>query len=468
MSRRRAVGSFCFASGLLFAFASWVPSAAAVGSAAAAPAETFQYDKFGTITVYRSSGHPRDVALLVSGDAGWDAAAVAMARRLADKDTLVAGIDLRTYRESMDQSPEACVSPASDFENLSHYLQAKLALKKYFPPTLVGYGSGAKLVYATLAEGPDGLFKGAVSIGFCPDLEFKKTVCSGPAQIPGKWIALQGDGDRACPVASVQKFAASVRGSEVVILPHVGQDYAVGTWMPQLNAAYSKIAATRPETRPSGLPPALADLPLVIVPSAGNSGDWFGVFLTGDGGWVALDKGVSAELARHNIPVVGWDSLKYFWSRRTPDEASHDLDRVVRYYSQAWGRPHVLLMGFSQGADTMPFMINRLPPATHDLVGFTTLLGISDNALWEFHVATWLGHPAKGIPTGPELARWSGAPYLCLYGESDPDAACAQLTGQDGTVVKMPGGHHFGGGYTQIAGEILGRMPKYELSASPR
>ena len=426
-----------------------------------APAETFNYDKFGTITLYRSSGHPRDVALLLSGDAGWDANADAMARSLADKDTLVVGIDIRTYREQLETATAACASPSADFENLSHYVQAKLALKKYLPPSLVGVGSGARLAYATLAEAPNGLFKGAVSVGFCPDAHFNKPICAGPETISGKWIVLQGAADAVCPVAGVRKFTAGVRGSELIVLPQVGHEYAGTAWMPVLDAAYAKLAATRIESKSPGLPAALADLPLTIVPaSSGGSGDWFGVFLTGDGGWVALDKGVAAELARHNIPIVGWDSLKYFWSRRTPEGAAKDLDRVLRHYAHAWARSHVLLIGFSQGADTIPFMVNRLPPATHKLVGFTTLLGISDNAVWEFHVASWLGTPTKGLPTAPELANWSGSPYLCLYGEGDPDAACAQVTGQGGSFLKMPGGHHFGGGYAQIAGEILNRLPQ--------
>jgi type IV secretory pathway VirJ component len=199
---------------------------------------------------------------------------------------------------------------------------------------------------------------------------------------------------------------------------------------------------------------------LIIVPAAaGGLANWFAVFLTGDGGWVGLDKGVAAELAKHGMPIVGWDSLKYFWSRRTPDGASRDLDRVLQYYSGAWGRSHVLLIGYSQGADTMPFMVNRLPAATRELVAFTTLLGISDNALFEFHVASWLGSPAKGIPTAPELANWRGSPYLCVYGESDGDSACAELTGQGGSALKMSGGHHFSGGYARVADAILSRLP---------
>ena len=104
----------------------------------------------------------------------------------------------------------------------------------------------------------------------------------------------------------------------------------------------------------------------------------------------------------------------------------------------------------------MPFMFNRLPADTHNMVGYTTLprhqrqrtLGIPCGDLAR-QAAERDSHRA------PELERWKGSPYLCIYGESDADAACEQETGHDGTALKLSGGHHFGGGYDKIAEEIL-------------
>jgi type IV secretory pathway VirJ component len=282
-------------------------------------------------------------------------------------------------------------------------------------------------------------------------------------QLSGKWISLQGEIDQVCLADATQKFIAAVPGGDIVMLPKVGHGYGVDkNWVPQFEAAYERITAAPAEGAAPALPAPVADLPLIEVPTAhAGPSPWFGIFLSGDGGWVGLDRGVSGELAKHDIPIVGWDSLKYFWSPRTPQGAADDLDRVVRHYARTWGKSHVLLIGYSQGADTMPFMVNRLPAATHDMVGLTTLLGISDNAVFEFHVANWLGNPGGGLATAPELRRWSGAPYLCLYGEDDGDSACAEVSGKEGVVVKMPGGHHFGGGYSDIAAEILRRLPKF-------
>jgi len=238
----------------------------AFGMAAAAPTEVFTNGRFGEVSVYRGSTEPRDVVLFLSGDGGWNLGVISMAERLTGKGAIVAGIDIRHYLAQLEKSADTCVSPAVDFENLSRYLQAKLGFKRHLQPTLVGYSSGATLVYATLAEAPDGSFKGALSIGFCPDLDLKKPVCKGsgieatprrdakgllkgvnflPAkQLSGKWISLQGEIDQVCPAPATQKFIAAVPGGDIVMLPKVGHGYSVEkNWVPQFEAAYERITA---------------------------------------------------------------------------------------------------------------------------------------------------------------------------------------------------------------------------------
>ena len=401
-------------------------TATATAASGATSAPTFDFGKFGTVSIYRGGAEPRDVVLFLSVEGGTDLGVISVTEKLTGKGAIVAGIDIRHYLAQLEDSPENCVAPADDLENLSRYLQEKLELKQYIQPTLVGYSSGATLVYAALAQAPEGSFKGALSIGSHPNLKLKKPLCKGAGtKLSGRWISLERN------------------------------------WLPRYEAAYEHITAASTRAAAQALPSSVADLPLTVVPAApGSTSPWFGIFLSGDGGWVGLDRGVSKDLAKHHIPIVGWDSLKYFWSPRTPQGTAQDLDRVMRHYSQEWGKNHVLLIGYSQGADTMPFMVNRLPVQTHDMVGLTTLLGLSDNALFEFHLQNWLGTPSRGIATAPELEHWSGAPYLCLYGEDDKDAACAQITGKEGVAVKMSGGHHFDGGYTDIAAQILSRLPK--------
>jgi type IV secretory pathway VirJ component len=234
--------------------------------AAAAPVDAFNYGPFGELSIYRNGAEPHDLVLFLSGDGGWNLGVISMAQRLADKGAVVAGIDIRHYLAQLEQSSGRCVSPAEDLENLSRYLQSALRFKHPVQPTLVGYSSGATLVYAALAEAPEGSFKGALSLGFCPDLDLKKPLCRGsgieatprhdakgiltgvdllPAKkLSGKWISLQGEIDQVCPARATQEFIAAVTSGEVVLLPKVGHGYSVQkNWVPQYEAAFERITA---------------------------------------------------------------------------------------------------------------------------------------------------------------------------------------------------------------------------------
>ncbi len=58
------------------------------------------------------------------------------------------------------------------------------------------------------------------------------------------------------------------------------------------------------------------DLSLIELPVKMPSDAPMVLFLSGDGGWAALDKGLSAQFQLHGMPVVGWSSLTYYWKRK--------------------------------------------------------------------------------------------------------------------------------------------------------
>src|SRR5262249_26857212 len=107
-------------------------------------------------------------------------------------------------------------------------------------------------------------------------------------------------------------------------------------------------------------PPGLRDLPLTVI-EADKPGRFMAVIYSGDGGWRDLDKEIGEELAKRGVPVVGVDSLRYFWSRREPDEIAKDLGEIIDKYGDRFGVKHVIVIGYSFGAAVVPFAVARLP-----------------------------------------------------------------------------------------------------------
>lgn len=210
------------------------------------------------------------------------------------------------------------------------------------------------------------------------------------------------------------------------------------TWEPQFAAVYQKIAARAPAPPKVGAS-RLHDLPLVEVPATG-SGDTLALLISGDGGWAGIDKALAAEISKHGVPVIGLDSLRYFWTKRTPESIAADVDRILSHYLATWNKRAVLLIGFSQGADVMPFVVNRLSAATRTRLQSVTLLSLSQTAVFEFHLQNWLGGSNDDMPVAPELAKMTGVRALCVYGEDDDESMCIQPAAKSLQVVKLKGG----------------------------
>lgn len=203
----------------------------------------------------------------------------------------------------------------------------------------------------------------------------------------------------------------------------------------------------------------VADLPLVELP-ADSARPYLAVFLTGDGGWAELDRQISARLVSAGIPVVGWNSLKYYWVQRSPEEASRDLERILGFYLAKWGKSRVLLVGYSRGADVLPFLASRLAPKRLKQVRLLALLGPAPTNRFEPLAAeyTHLGARAPDLPLAPEVGKLRGMPILAFHGAEDTDSLCRGADPGLLECVELAGGHHFAGAYVQIAERILAEL----------
>jgi type IV secretory pathway VirJ component len=430
-----------------------------------ANAASLTHGRFKDFVVYSPSGKPTSFVLFLSGQAGWNAAAESMAQQLVTQGAMVAGIDTPRFEANLQADPADCVFPDGDLENLSHFVQAYFHNDTYLAPILVGEDSGATLAYAVLAQAPNDTFASALTVDFCPSLEMQKPLCKGSGvkfepdaraagvnllpikSLGDPWVALQTQGTQ-CAAAAVE-FVSKVRGAASAGMKKFS--------MSSFDAAFAKLAADSSRARLAPPPAALGDLPVVEVaarPGVAQS-DEFALLMSGDGGWAGIDQDIAAALSAAGIPVVGLDSLRYYWTARTPEGLAADTDKLIRYYLAHLGKKRVLLIGYSQGADVLPFAVNRLSPATRSSVALAAILGMSEHALFEFHVSSWISDSNSGPATLPEVDRISGMPVLCIYGADEKDSLCPKLDPKKIMVLEVKGGHHFDGDYAGLAQHII-------------
>ncbi|MFT4249030.1 MAG: AcvB/VirJ family lysyl-phosphatidylglycerol hydrolase [Pseudomonas sp.] len=368
--------------------------------------------RYGQPDILRPPGTPRAVAV-VFPDTAAPLRARNAAQRLAADGALVAVVDTARYLRSVGESAQLdCAGLADDAERLGKHLLRGAKTDAFQLPLLVGDGEGALLVrQAMVATAPD-VLAGAVVIDGEPLQD--RLACGVGKPSPGQGV--------------------------LAVLP---KD-ASGAQLAQAAAARFPVVGGT----------GVAALPLVEmrVPDSRR----LAIVISGDGGWRDLDKDVGAELNRRGVSVVGWNSLRYFWSRKTPQRIADDLAHVINEYQRRWHVDDIALVGYSFGADVMPFAYQRLPEVQRRQVRFVSLLGLAHDADFNVRIGGWLSLGGSGqVPVLPELARMPPGLLQCIHGEQEKDTLCPELVPRGIEVVARPGGHHFDHDPARLATIIL-------------
>ncbi|MBJ9977782.1 virulence factor family protein [Pseudomonas sp. S75] len=342
------------------------------------------------------------------------------------------------------------ILPADDCAKQQVALDQAMAKLSGKPGLVAGIGPGASQAWRWLAEQRDDKAR-AISV----DFKLEQPGCQ--AALPksaahGHWSVAWNDN----PDDASAGFVRDQRNAETSI-----SDYDIH--LPQVLKAQLTQALVGREGN------ALA-IPVVEVP-AGQTTDTVTLFLSGDGGWRDLDRDVAGEMAKLGYPVVGIDTLRYYWQHKTPEQSAIDLSELMQHYRQKWGTKRFVLTGYSFGADVLPAIYNRLPQSDQKRIDAVILLAFARSGSFEIEVEGWLGKEGQEAPTGQEMAKLPPAKVVCIYGEEETDeSGCTDKTAV-GERLKLPGGHHFDENYPALAkrmiDEIETRQGKSSVAEQP-
>ena len=219
------------------------------------------------------------------------------------------------------------------------------------------------------------------------------------------------------------------------------------------------VRLARPaDSTTAGKAPELKGLPVVEIPASASSRDVFALVLSGDGGWAGLDRKIAELLsAEHGISVVGFNSLAYFLSRRTPEGAAGDIERILRHYSALWDKRRIILIGYSFGADVLPFIASRLPEDLIAAVQVVVFISLGHSIDFKFGLHDWFGGKPKPteMETVPEMQKLRGMKILCFYGLDDKDKPCASEVLDFVASVPVQGGHGISGDGVDVVAAIM-------------
>ncbi|MCJ8506378.1 virulence factor family protein [Rhizobium lemnae] len=439
----------------------------AQGLAVPAMAQRFDVNKFDTGMIpsphiLMPQGEVKASIFLLSDENGWNADEDKQAEALTEKGAIVIGIDLPTYITSLGQDPEDCIYMISDIESLAQQVQRSLGNGSYKTPIIAGIGTGATYVLGMMSQSPPATIGEAVAVDPGSAIALPKVLCT-PAEKTTMAGGIQyGMSDGALPAPTsifLTKSATADGTAHAQSLKKEQPDIDIeqsdrSAQETLIQALSDRIDAASQDNSPLGLPLTILDTKPTLNTMA--------IIISGDGGWRDIDADLGDALQEDGIPVVGLDSLRYFWSKKDAASTAADLSRIIRAYRKQWGVQNVLLIGYSFGADLLPSTYNQLPEADRSRVVMLSLLALSNSAEFEISVSGWLGASGSGEGGNPtvDLEKIDPKKVQCVYGTEDDEDACKALASRGIETIGIAGGHHFDEDYEALAKKIVASLKK--------
>lgn len=414
--------------------------------------QTASASRLQDIPIILPDGDPKALVIYVSDRSGWKPSDDAVVQALRDDGDVVLSVDFSKYAAALDADDGECLYVVGEMTDLAQTAMRQLDIQSYMQPIVVGSGEGATFAYAAVADSPANTLGGAVASGFDNRLDLKLPFCPGASSQKtedGKGFTYGFDS----PLPnSAYLFTAPDRVDDVKAAASARNNITVDAVdsydpAPQIVATVGDLADS---ARPFGDLPAI-DLPSATPPKA------LAILVSGDGGWRDLDKTMGEWLSTKGVHVVGLDSLHYFWSKRTPQEMAGDLQSLIDDADPTHKLP-VMLIGYSFGADTIPFAFPLMPKETQARTRVLALMAPGQTTSFQVTVSGWLGIDDSGYDIVTAIAALPADRVICVYGKEEDDSACPSPTLSTLTRIETDGGHHFDGNYPAIAQRFLDRL----------
>ncbi len=428
---------------------------AVMSSTFAIPAvpSTISAGRLENVRLLTPEGEAKAMVVYFSDRAGWSNRDDAIAAALRKDGDVVLGVDLSAYALALDRAGGECLYVVGEITDLAQTAQRQLDIQTYLPPIVAGSGEGATFAYAALADAPINTLGGAIASGFANKLTLRLPFCPGSTATKSADgesysyafdVGMPGAASLFVDEASLETVRGQVSARDAITVEALDTADPAG----QIVAAVSSLTAA---SEPFG------KLPAVDLPSTSSKLRAVAILVSGDGGWRDLDKTIGEWLSTQGVHVIGLDALHYFWSKREPQELARDVTALIKDANPQDDLP-VMLIGYSFGADTLPFAYPLLPQALKDRTKVIALMAPGLSTSFQVTISGWFGIDDSGYDIPQAIAALPVDRVICVSGKEEDKSACRDPALKNVTHIETEGGHHFDGNYEAIAQRFLDRL----------
>ncbi len=193
----------------------------------------------------------------------------------------------------------------------------------------------------------------------------------------------------------------------------------------------------------------------IIAPLHTNNLPFF-LMISGDGGWTNFDQLLAESFGNKGIRVVGLDARKYFWRPKTPENTTTDIANILDHYQKLWHTKAFILVGYSFGADVVPFVANRLNPRLKKSLQAVFALSPDLYTDFEVRILTLLHlKKSKKYDVTFELKQIKPIRPIVFFGSKENPKLPEHFKAQGIETIILTGNHHFDYNYEAISTSLF-------------
>ncbi|MEO8862127.1 MAG: AcvB/VirJ family lysyl-phosphatidylglycerol hydrolase [Ginsengibacter sp.] len=182
-------------------------------------------------------------------------------------------------------------------------------------------------------------------------------------------------------------------------------------------------------------------------------------YISGDGGLNNFSSDLCDGLNKKGYDVCALNAKSYFYDKKTPEQTTNDINNYLSQKLSGRSGQQIVLIGYSFGADVLPFVLNRLSKKILDQTRVSFLMAASGSTDFEIHWSDIFGGNAKrSMDVVSEINKLGNTKIVIINASDDGYLDVRKITLKKYTHEMLPGGHHFDGATGEIVKVMLNDM----------
>ncbi len=176
------------------------------------------------------------------------------------------------------------------------------------------------------------------------------------------------------------------------------------------------------------------------------------LYLSGDGGFNSFSSSYCELLGKEGYTVGAINSKTFFWDKKTPNQIAKELTKILEQLLVGRKNQHVYFVGYSFGADVIPFLVNQLTADWKKRLQAIALIEPSTSTDLEIHVSDLLGRSniKRSMDVVAEINKMIGVKTAIVLGEDELSFPIKTIRLANLQAIYLKGNHHFNGNAAEV------------------